>query len=139
MRTRQFFPLVLSALLVGCAAARQAESDDQATPDRSAILVRGSDISGTVLDGLGTRIPAMQVTNDAAGCPRVIFRGQRSIQYQGNPSVYVDGTQLIDTCMLQQIPANDVDFIEVYPSGSAPLPAIRRNPFGLILIYRRRE
>jgi hypothetical protein len=57
---------------------------------------------------------------------------------QDNPSLYVDGTLMSDTCPLQQIPVTDVRSVEVYPGGIASRPGIRRNPFGIIMVFRNR-
>lgn len=78
----------------------------------------------------------MSVSYPTGDCPRVMFRGQRSARNQGNPSVYVDGTLIHNTCILAQIQASDVDRVEVFPSGNTSRPGIQRNPFGLILVFR---
>lgn len=128
----------MCGLLVGCVSKRTEQHDSSVTRDPSAIVVRGSDIAGNLLEGLRTRIPTMSVSTPTGECPRIMFRGPRSIRSQGNPSVYVDGTLMRDTCVLTQISASDVDHVEVYPSGIASHAAVQRNPFGLILVYRLR-
>jgi len=75
-------------------------------------------------------------TND---CPRIMFRGRTSGRNQGNPSVYVDGTLMHDTCILSQINVADVDRVEVFPSGNSSRGGISRNPAGLILVFRVRH
>jgi hypothetical protein len=57
---------------------------------------------------------------------------------QGNPSVYLDGTLMSDTCLLSQMPASDIRSVEVYPSGNTSRPGIQRNPFGIIMVFRHR-
>ncbi|MSR06652.1 MAG: hypothetical protein EXR93_06245 [Gemmatimonadetes bacterium] len=99
-------------------------------------MVRGSDLNGNLLDALRMRVPAMVVSNTTGGCPRIVFRGQRSMGSQGSPSVYVDGTLMGDTCGLSQIQAAEVDHVEIYSSGNASQPGVQRNPNGLILIFR---
>lgn len=136
--TRRFFLLALCASLAACASGQTAESDGEPIRDASAIVVRGSDLAGNLLDGLQTRIPSMRVSTPAGECPRIVFRGPRSIRNQGNPSVYVDGTLMRDTCVLNQMSAQDVDHVEVYPSGNTSHVGVQRNPFGLILVYRVR-
>lgn len=138
MKTQRFFRLALCGALASCATKQTGQNDSEPIRDPSAIVVRGSDLTGNLLDGLRTRIPAMRVSTPAGECPRIVFRGPRSIRNQGNPSVYVDGTLMRDTCVLNQISATDVDHVEVYPSGNTSHVGVQRNPFGLILVYRLR-
>jgi hypothetical protein len=126
------------ALLAGTACRTAGTGDGGPASDGSAILVEGSDLSGTLLDGLRIRIPAMLVTDRPGQCPQIVFRGQRSMVTQGNPSLYVDGTLMADTCLLAQIPTGDVRSVEVYPGGNTNRPGVRRNPFGVILVFRHR-
>lgn len=107
--------------------------------DDAAIVVRGSELpTGTLLDALRSRVPTMTVATRTGECPRIMFRGPRSIRNQGNPSVYVDGTLMLDTCVLSQISTYDVDYVEVYPSGNSSRAGIQRNPFGIIIVSRQR-
>lgn len=138
MKTRRFFYLALCGALAGCATKQTGQNDGEPIRDASAIVVRGSDLAGNLLDGLRTRIPTMTVSTPAGECPRIVFRGPRSIRNQGNPSVYVDGTLMRDTCVLTQITGTDVDHVEVYPSGNTSHVGVQRNPFGLILVFRLR-
>jgi hypothetical protein len=137
MRTRAFVQLMVYSVLVGCAPGRH-QSGNAPSPNRSAILIRGSEMSGSVIESMRTRIPTMRISTGTGPCPRIVFRGQLSVS-QANPSVYVDGTLTSDTCALNEISPNDIDFVEIYPSGDTPRATIRRNPSGLILIFRRRE
>ena len=94
---------------------------------------------GTLLDALRGRAATMTITTTRGGeCPRIVFRGQRSVQNQENPGVYVDGTRMLDTCILTQLSTAEIDVVEIYPSGNTSRANIARNPFGLILIYLRR-
>jgi hypothetical protein len=130
--------LVLCTLTVACGASRPAGGAD-AAPDRSAVVIRGADMTGNLLDALSTRMPNMRVRREGTRCPGIVFRGQRSSVQQGNPSVYVDGTLMADTCILLLIAASDVDYVEVFPSGIASGTGSQRNPFGAILVHRIRH
>ena len=121
---------------MACGGVLSRQNDDSPAPDGSAIVVRGSQLSGTLLDGLRSRIPTMTVYTPPGECPHIVFRGQRSMRSQGDPSVYVDGTLMGDTCGLSQIFAGDVERVEIYPSGNTSRAGIQHNPFGLILIFR---
>jgi hypothetical protein len=135
-------PLLHAAvLLLGLAGCRTSGGGGTAAPgsDGSMIQIDGSELSrGTLLDAIRIRVPAMLVTDRSGQCPLVMFRGQRSMTTQDNPSVYVDGTLMSDTCALQQISVTDVRSVEVYPGGLASRPGIRRNPFGIIMVFRNR-
>ena len=131
--------LLLTAAVMAASACRtRAAGEGGGAPDGSVILVEGSELSGTVLDGLRIRVPAMLVTERPGQCPLIIFRGQRSAAAQGNPSLYVDGTLMSDTCLLSQMSTSDVRSVEVYPSGITSRAGIQRNPFGVILVFRNR-
>jgi hypothetical protein len=107
--------------------------------DRPAIIIRGSDMTGNLLDALHARLPTMTVRKETNACPSITFRGQRSSQRQNNPSVYVDGTLMTDTCILLLIAAVDVDSVEVYPSGISARSGAQRNPAGAIVVHRSRQ
>jgi len=131
---------LLALLAVGCASGGQPpNTTTESAVDKSAIVVKGADMSGNLLDALRYRVPAMRVTMPPNECPRILFRGIRSIRNQANPSIYLDGTRMGDTCILQQLSAADVEHVELYPSGNTSRTAYERNPFGLILIFRRQE
>ena len=125
--------------LLACASHQGIQrAVDPNAPDGSAIVVR-FESAGNVLDGLRARIPAMTVTYPSNDCPRIMFRGRTSGRNQGNPTVYVDGTRMQDTCILSQINVADVDHVEVLPSGDTSRAGIPRNPAGLILVFRLRQ
>jgi len=132
------WPLVLiCTLAAACSSTGTAAGDP--TPDASAIIVRGSEMSGTLLTGLRGRVAGMVVRTDAGACPSITFRGQRSMLRQGNPSVYVDGAMMADTCILAQIHAADVDFVEIYTGSATGQREAQNNPFGAIFVYRVRR
>jgi hypothetical protein len=81
----------------------------------------------------------MSISEGGGQCPRIQFRGQSSIQNEPQPSIYVDGTLMLDTCIITQMSSMEIDFIEVYPSGFSSRPGVQRNPGGVIYIQRVRE
>jgi hypothetical protein len=130
--------LLLLLIIMACRTSGGA-SGESAGSDGSMIQIDGTQLSsGSLLDAIRIRVPAMLVTERSGQCPLVMFRGQRSMTTQDDPSLYVDGTLMSDTCPLQQIPVTDVRSVEVYPSGIATRPGIRRNPFGIIMVFRNR-
>jgi hypothetical protein len=123
--------------MAACAGRASQPNTDQPSSG-SAIIIRGADISGNALQAIRTRIPSIRVS-DSGGCPQIAFRGNVSFQNQPNPTVYIDGTLIADTCALTSVSSTELDRVEVYTSGDTPYASIRRNPAGVIIIYRRRE
>ena len=138
--TRRSWPLLTLLILAatGCRAASGAAGGGNDGSDGSMVRIEGANLTGNLLDGLRLRVPAMLVTTRAGECPLIMFRGQRSMTTQGNPSVYVDGTLMGDTCPLTQISTGDVLAVEVYPGGITSRAGVRRNPFGIIMVFRNR-
>lgn len=132
-------PCLLPAvvLLSACTASNPADRGARESSS-SGIVIQGSELSGNLLESLRGRVGAMTIAYAPGECPRITFRGVRSIRNQANPGVYVDGTMMLDTCILEQISSNDVEYIEIYPSGQSSRADIQRHPFGLILVFRRR-
>ena len=128
---------MVCCLLLGCGG--KTGGLDGSPSATNAHVVRGSEMSGILLNSLQTRVPSMTVSRVSGECPRIVFRGFRSMRNQAPPSIYVDGTLMNETCILEQISANDVDRVEIYASGNTGRPEIASNPFGVILIYRRQE
>lgn len=125
--------------ILGCAGSKTVEQPNGSAAASGAIIIRNAQISGSVLEALRTNIPSVRISTPTGECPRIIFRGDLSGVMRRDPSVYVDKTLMGDTCILNSILAQDVDYIEVYPSGQTADATIRRNPAGVIVIYRRKE
>src|SRR5687768_6443500 len=126
MRTKAAIPVIVCCISVACAGRASQPQTDPAS-NGSAIIIRSADISGNVVQALRTKIPSIRVSGSGA-CPQIAFRGNVSLQNQPNPTVYIDGTLLADTCALTSVSSNELDRVEVYTSGDTPYPAIRRNP-----------
>lgn len=139
MNTKHIIRLALCCAVAACASQRTGEETGEPAPDRSGTVIRGAELSGNFLESLDSRVAAMQVVKPVGECPRIMFRGARSIRYQGTPSVYIDGTYMMDTCALNQISTTEVDYVEIFPGGNTARPGIAGNPNGLILIYRVKE
>lgn len=131
--------LATTATVLACGARTSQPGTASKGGDGSGTVVMGSELSGNFLQSLRNRVPSMSVSERSGQCPRITFRGQRSITNQQNPSVFVDGAMMLDTCILNQISTLDVERVEVFPSGNTSYPGIQRNPFGAILIFRVRE
>lgn len=133
--------LLVAGLVLGGCRARPAEDPGAIAQAAggNAIVIAGAELGSNVLDGLRHRIPAMQVSYVSGNCPAIVFRGSRSMRSQGDPLIYVDGTQVQGTCVLTQLSPRDVEYIEVYPSGNIARAGVRRSPFGVILVQRVRQ
>lgn len=137
MRTSPCLTVALLAL-TACTASNPADREERPSSS-SGFVIQGKDLSGNLLESLRGRVGAMTIAYAPGECPRITFRGARSVRNQANPGVYVDGAMMLDTCILQQINTNDIDYVEIYPSGQSPHAGIQRHPFGLILVFRVRE
>ena len=131
--------VVLSSLL-GCAGATSRSGG--AGPSGDAYVLASEELSrmgsGTLLQALVGRVPTMQVLQRTGyRCPSVIFRGSKTVLGDPNAAVYVDGTPATDTCILQQLRVQDVERVEVYPSGIARSPGYAPHATGLILVFLR--
>jgi hypothetical protein len=96
-------------------------------------------MNGTLLDAIRTNVPATRIGSEPGECPRIMFRGDLSALQRRDPSIYIDKTLMADTCILNSILAQDVDSMQVYPSGLVSDGTMQRNPAGVIVIYRRQE
>jgi len=128
--------LVLAAAL-GCAGGTSTAARNS-RPAGSATVIRGSELSGNLLQSLRNRVPSMTVSDRAGECPRISFRGQSTLDHRP-PTVYVDGAMMLDTCILNQISASEVDYVEVYSNGLTGRAGVQSNPSGVILVFRVRE
>ena len=138
MRTRAIVLIATYCVATGCASRAGDAPESDGPSNGNAVIIRASEISGGVLQAIRTKIPSVRVAT-GAGCPQIAFRGNLSFNNQPNPTVYIDGTLLADTCALTTVSANELERVEVYTSGDTPYPSIRRNPAGVIIVYRRRE
>jgi outer membrane receptor protein involved in Fe transport len=109
---------------------RSARAAQGGTVLSSAQLGSGSD----VLDALESRIATMRVDRANSRCPRISLRGVRSLLGSTDPTVYVNGTRMANTCVLNSIRPADVRRVEVYP-GVTGRPEYRPSPNGMVLIF----
>ena len=124
--------LIGVALLGGMSCAQARTSRPEPFPNSSAQVIKGSEMSGNLLDGLRRRVTSMNVTYPSGRCPRITFRGRPTT---GNPSVYVDGTLMVDTCVLMSLSTVEIDRVEIYPSGGTIGTGMQSNPNGVIVVY----
>jgi hypothetical protein len=145
MRQRALFgagvaSLALVVTACGSAPAAGDGSSSWASSTRSAnaFVVGGEELWQRRTDLLSVlgRMSAVQVRRSDP-CPTILMRGQKTYVGSSDPYIYVNGTQASNTCLLEMMRTEDVDRIEVYPSGVSNRPEYASNPNGLILIFLR--
>ena len=141
---RQLAILCLALLLSGCAALqnpfRSGRTEGGIRNEGGATIISGvalDDQRGSILDTMEGRVPGMQIQRHPDSCPRVSLRSHVTFRSVVNPLVYVDGTRTTDTCILNQLSTDNVDSIEVYPTGVTMRPGYSTHAHGLILIFLR--
>lgn len=132
--------IILGACLSSAPAAGPGSSLAPRAPrSGSGTVILGSELvarGGSLLDALAGRVSNVQVDRrSGGGCPRVVLRGPKT--FVGSPSaqVYVDGTPMLDTCILSQIRVLEVERVEVYPGSAGAGSGYRPSPTGTILVF----
>lgn len=96
--------------------------------------------SGSVLRAIMGKVPNLKVSYLATSrCPAITMRSFEDVHGQDFPGVYVDGTHVGDTCVLETLDAREVARVEVYPMGFTTRPGYTSNNAGLILLFLRRD
>ena len=93
--------------------------------------------TGSVIDALVGRVPNFRVQKVAGSCPQISLRTHVSFQSVTDPHVYVDGTRIADTCVLESLRAQNVELVEIYPMGFTKRPGYATHAHGLILVFLR--
>ena len=141
--------LMGAMLAAGCGGAWRG-SPEPDTGDRgvrsigSATVVSGHQLhhsGGSVLRAIMGKVPNMKVTYTVGmnRCPSIAMRSFEDHRGNDRPSVYVDGTHVRDTCILETLDAREVDRVEIYPMGFTNRPGYASNNAGLILVFLRRS
>lgn len=130
--------LVLLALLWAGACAPLKEGPEPPRASGSTV-VRGRELTLglPLLEALEQQVQGLRVLRSTDGCPVVAVRGRPSDRSPG-AAVYVDGTRMRDTCILQQLRPAEVERVELLPVSATPPPGYRMEPGGLILVFRVR-
>jgi hypothetical protein len=139
------FALTLLALLVAACAKHQPQdmtSDLEGGVEmrEGAIVISGVTLEnemGSIIDALVGRVPNFRVRRISGSCPQINLRSNVSFQSVTNPHVYVDGTRIADTCVLDSLRAQNVELVEIYPMGFTTRPGYATHAHGLILVFLR--
>ncbi len=94
--------------------------------------------TGSVLRALVGKVPNMNVRFvGGERCPSIALRRARDINGYNFPLVYLDGTRSNSTCILETLPAAELDRVEIYPQGFTTRPGYSTSSHGLILLFSR--
>lgn len=94
--------------------------------------------NGSVLRAIMGKVPNMKVKFvGLQRCPAITLRTYENLHGQNFPLVYLDGTRADNTCILESIPAYDLDRVEIYPMGFTKRPGYSTHTQGLILLFSR--
>lgn len=145
IRPQRFGLLVLALLLAACASQRFSE--EQTGSFEGGVEIQGGatvisgvtleNETGSVLDALVGRVPNLRIRRMSGDCPQINLRTSVSFESVTNPRVYVDGTQIADTCILESLLAQNVELVEIYPMGVTTRPGYATHSHGLILVFMR--
>lgn len=121
------------------ARAERAEAPEDAIIVEREELARSDDL---LLYVLVNHVPSItadyEPSRSSDRCPRVSLRGPLMGTSLANPVVYVNGTRTSDTCVLVNMRSTEVDWVELYPTGTTRRPGYVTHPHGLILVFTRR-
>lgn len=145
IRPQRFGLLVLALLLAACASQRFSE--EQTGSFEGGVEIQGGatvisgvtleNETGSVLDALVGRVPNLRIRRPSGDCPQINLRTSVSFESVTNPQVYVDGTQIADTCILESLLAQNVELVEIYPMGVTSRPGYTTHSHWLILVFLR--
>jgi hypothetical protein len=143
MKSRLVRSALVGALLAVATSACAGKSSRSPSPGGSeqprgnAIVLASNDLAsgGSLLDSLHGRVRNMRVERRPGRCPDIRMRGDRTIILATYPLIYVDGNPFSETCILEQIRVNQVERVEIYPSGFTSRPGYKTSPYGLILVF----
>lgn len=138
--------VLLVAAVTGCSGhmnrpVRSTGFDPELSSSGSTGIVLTADQlsfeSGSLLEAMSRHILSMKV-DMSYGCPSLSLRGINTTPGVIEPVIYVDGAKTFDTCILDMMPVNDVERVEVYPSGVSHRSGLYGNTRGLIVIFTKR-
>jgi hypothetical protein len=141
---RRFALAVLAVMVAACAKHQPedmtADLEGGVEIREGAIIISGvtlEDEMGSIIDALVGRVPNFKVTRNSGPCPQITLRSSVSFELPTDPQVYVDGTRIGDTCVLESLRAQNVALVEIYPMGFTTRPGYATHAHGLILVFLR--
>jgi hypothetical protein len=144
VHTKRFVIPIAALLVAACStnAPRPEPVGSNGGVERrdGAIILTGvalDDGRGTVLSAMQGKVPNLRIQRHGGECPQVNLRSNVTFRSVVNPHVYVDGTRIGDTCILESLRTEDVSSVEVYPMGVTKRPGYATHAHGLILVFMR--
>ncbi|UCC81566.1 MAG: hypothetical protein JSW46_11150 [Gemmatimonadota bacterium] len=135
---------LLALLLTACAKYQPedvtSELEGGVEAREGAFVISGVTLeneTGSVIDALVGRVPNFRIRRLSNQCPQISLRSHVSFESITNPHVYVDGTRIADTCVLDSLRAQNVELVEIYPMGFTTRPGYATHAHGLILVFMR--
>ncbi|MGD2216930.1 MAG: hypothetical protein PVJ64_09240 [Gemmatimonadales bacterium] len=133
------------AILLAACAAHQPEDETAGLAGgvevrEGAVVISGVTLDeepGSLLNAMEGKVPNFRVQRLAGSCPQISLRTHVSFGSLTNPQIYVDGTRIADTCVLDSLRAQNVELVEVYPMGVTTRPGYQTHSYGLILVFMR--
>ncbi len=139
--------LVLGALGLGACASGWTATPKQGMDGNGVNAADGATVvtaeelhgsNGSVLRAIMGKVPNMKVNFIGLDrCPAITLRHYKDIHGNNFPLVYLDGTRTTNTCILETLPAYDLDRVEIYPMGFTKRPGYGTHTQGLILLFSR--
>ena len=143
IRSQRFVLPLLGLLFAACALAgpeRPSRTEGGVFSRGGAIIISGvalDDGPGSILSAIRGKVPSLRIQRPSGECPRISLRNFVTFQSVVNPHVYVDGTRMTDTCVLESLRTEDVESVEVYSMGITRRPGYAPHAHGLILVFMR--
>ena len=81
---------MVCCVFAACASSGNTSGDTR-KPGGNATVIRSSEMTGSVLHTLRTRVPSIRISTEGQRCPSIRFRGDLSVLNQPEPSIYIDG------------------------------------------------
>lgn len=135
--------LGIVTVAAACATGGPSPAGDmptEVTSDRGAVILTGAaleDGPGSLLAAISGKVPNFRIQRHSGQCPEISIRTHVTYRSFVNPHIYVDGTRITDTCVLESLRTADVDRVEVYPQGFTTRPGYGPHAHGLILVFMR--
>lgn len=132
--------LILPAAAAACGAARSQTTDEKRSQSSTVISTEQIAASGatTAWEALRRTVTSFTFRQTGNGTPiRIDHRGRSSMNLSDRPIVLLDGVQLTDIRVLEQIPASDLSSIEVFSGISATTYYGTNANNGVIAIHTR--